>query len=64
MPRRMLRSFLGGFLRIERQFSDCTTRPVCHNDNGRQYVLDDGGEPVYGVWLHPDEVQEPIVLAP
>jgi hypothetical protein len=22
----------------------------------------DDGEPVYGIWLHPDEYQEPVVL--
>src|SRR4029077_1804089 len=39
----------------ERQFTDDTTRPVYRSDDGRQYVLDDDGEPVYGVWQHPDE---------
>jgi hypothetical protein len=29
---------------------------------GRQFVLDDDGEPVYGEWLHPDEYSEPLVL--
>jgi hypothetical protein len=24
--------------------------------------LDDGREPVYGTWLHPDEYQEPVVI--
>jgi hypothetical protein len=27
-------------------------------------VLDDDGEPVYGVWLHPDEYSVPIVFDP
>jgi hypothetical protein len=39
-----------------------TTRPVYRDDTGRQYVLDDDGEPVYGVWLHLDEYQEPVVI--
>jgi hypothetical protein len=39
----------------QRQFSDATSRPVYRSDDGRPYVLDDDGEPVYGVWLHPDE---------
>ncbi|HEV8061374.1 MAG TPA: hypothetical protein VGP68_15960 [Gemmataceae bacterium] len=39
----------------ERQFTEGTTRPVYRDDDGRQYVLDDEGEPVYSVWLHPDE---------
>jgi hypothetical protein len=46
----------------ERQFTDGTTRPVCRADDGRQYVLDDESETVYGTWLYPDEYQEPIGL--
>ena len=46
----------------ERQFTDGTTRPVIREDDGRQYVLDDESESVYGVWLHPNEYQEPGVL--
>lgn len=45
----------------KRQFTGGTTRPVC-SDNGRQVVLDDDSEPVYGVWLHPDEYGEPVVF--
>jgi hypothetical protein len=45
----------------ERQFTDGSTRPVNCSDDGRQFVLDNTGEPVYGTWLHPDEYQEPIV---
>jgi hypothetical protein len=44
------------------QFTDGTTRPIYRDDDGRQYVLDDEGEPVYGTWLHPDEYQEPVAL--
>ena len=46
----------------ERQFTDGTTRPVFRSDDGRQYVLDDVGESVYGVWLHPDEYSEPVAM--
>ena len=46
----------------ERQFTDGATRPVFRSDDGRQFVLDDNGEPVYGVWLHPDEYSEPITI--
>jgi hypothetical protein len=46
----------------ERQFADGTTRPVYRDDDGRQFVFDDDGEPVYGTWLHPDEYKEPMVL--
>jgi hypothetical protein len=45
-----------------RQFIDGTTHPVYRSDDGRQYVFDDDGEPVYGVWLHPDEYQEPVII--
>jgi hypothetical protein len=40
----------------------CTTRPVYRSDEGRRFVLDDDGEPVYGVWLHPDEYSEPLII--
>jgi hypothetical protein len=43
---------LGEFL-----FVDGCTQAVYSSDDGRQYVLDDDGEPVYGVWLNPDEHQ-------
>jgi hypothetical protein len=46
----------------EREFTDGTTRPVYRSDDGRQFLLDDDREPVYGVWLHPDEYDEPIVI--
>jgi hypothetical protein len=46
----------------ERQFTDGTARPVFRSFDGRRFVLDDDGEPVYGVWLHPDEYREPVVL--
>jgi hypothetical protein len=45
----------------ERHFTDCTTRPIYRSDDGRQYVLDDG-EPVYGVWLHPDEYSKVVAI--
>jgi hypothetical protein len=48
----------------ERQFTDGTTRPVYGADDGRQFVLDDQGEPMWGIWLHPDEYQEPVVIEP
>jgi hypothetical protein len=30
-------------------------RPVYRSDDSRQCVLDDDGEPVYGIWLRPVE---------
>jgi hypothetical protein len=53
----------GAFMQLgERQFTDGTTRPDIRDEDGRQFVLDDYGEPVYGVWHHSDEYQEPVVL--
>ena len=48
----------------ESQFTDATTRPIYRDGDGRQFILDEDGEPVYGVWLHPDEYQEPVALEP
>ena len=42
----------------ERPFVDGTTRPVLEDGAGRQYVLDDDSNPVYGVQLPPAD--EPI----
>jgi hypothetical protein len=38
------------------------SRPVYRSADGRQFVLDDGGESVYGVWPPPDEYSEPIAI--
>jgi hypothetical protein len=45
-----------------RQFMDGIARPVYRSDDGRESVLDDDGESVYGVWLHLDEYAELITL--
>lgn len=45
-----------------RPFTRGTTRPVYRCDGGRQYVIDDDDAPVYGVWLHPEEYSEPVVI--
>jgi hypothetical protein len=43
-----------------RDFLDGTTRPVYADADGRQFVQDDDGQPVYGVWiLTPDALVEP-----
>jgi hypothetical protein len=39
-----------------------TARPVYRDNKSRQFVLDDAGEPVYGVWLHPEVYQEPVMV--
>jgi hypothetical protein len=36
-------------------FIDGVISPVYVGDDGRQYVLDDEGRPIYGVWVHSDE---------
>ena len=50
----------------ERQFTDGSTRPVCRSDDGRQYVLDDDGEPVYGCVrtriASPSLSKDPLIL--
>ncbi len=44
------------------KFVDGVVRPV-FEENGRQYVIDDDGLPVYGVWYLPaDDCEEPIVV--
>jgi hypothetical protein len=46
----------------ERDFTDGVRRPVHQSDDGRQYVLDRGKLPVFGMWLSPlggDEVPIP-----
>ena len=35
----------------ERDFTDGVRRPVHQSADGRQYVLDEGQMPVYGVWV-------------
>lgn len=61
-------SFWGVFLEPamhigDRDFVDGIRRPVYLDDDGRQYVLDDG-QRVYGVWLTPvmEPAAEPIIL--
>ena len=36
-------------------FLDGTTRPVYLDADGREYVLNDDGQPVYGEWIYLDE---------
>jgi hypothetical protein len=45
------------------RFVDGTTRPV-HGDGDRQYVVDDDGEKVFGLWILPEEdrVDTPLVI--
>jgi hypothetical protein len=44
-------------------FNDGPMRPVYEQHDGRQYVIDDDGEPVYGVWYIPrEEADLPVVV--
>lgn len=45
-------------------FDDGVMRPVYEDRPGRQYVIDDGGERVYGVWFIPREVEadRPVII--
>lgn len=44
-------------------FVDGTRRLVHEGPDGRQYVIDDLGEPVHGVWILPvDEVEPDVVI--
>ncbi len=38
-----------------REFTDGSQRAVYQDDEGRQFVIDDEGQAVYGTWLLPDE---------
>jgi len=39
----------------QRSFTDGTNRDVCLDSDGRQYVLDDDGQRVDGVWIFSKE---------
>lgn len=44
-------------------FTDGLMRPVFEGARGRQYVIDDDGEPVYGLWFVPrDQCDLPIIV--
>jgi hypothetical protein len=46
-----------------RFFVDRTRRPIFEQLDGRQFVLDDAGDRVYGVWIIPkDEFDLPIIV--
>ena len=41
----------------ERPFTDGVVRQVFRDESGRQFVLDDTGDKVFGVWLAPEETE-------
>jgi hypothetical protein len=47
------------------ELADGTTRPV-FLDDGRQFVIDDDGERVYGEWFipEPEHYDVPIIIGP
>jgi hypothetical protein len=48
----------------ERDFTDGAGRPVFRDPDGRQFVEDDEGERVYGIWILQAEAEpdDPIVV--
>ena len=45
--------------------ADGRTRAVYEGPDGRQFVLDNDGEPVFGVWvLGPEDADEPAIVHP
>jgi hypothetical protein len=46
----------------QRLFTDSSTRPVFLDQDGRQFVIDGDGQRVHGVWIYPDEADEPTVV--
>lgn len=45
-----------------RWFTDGANRPVYLDTDGRQFVLDDDGQRVYGVWILEEEADAPIMV--
>jgi hypothetical protein len=47
-----------------RHFTDGRTRQVRADPGGRQYVVDDDGQLVYGLWLRPEEetADQPVIV--
>jgi hypothetical protein len=47
-------------------FTDASLHDVYRDQNGRQYVENDAGEPVYGIWVYPaeDDADVPIIRGP
>jgi hypothetical protein len=49
-----------------RQFVDGSSRPIFEQLDGRQYVMDDDGNCVYGVWILPPDgsIDLPLIVQP
>jgi hypothetical protein len=43
------------------EFADGLMRPVFEDARG-QYVIDDDGEPVYGIWFLAPEADSPLIV--
>jgi hypothetical protein len=51
------------------EFTDGAWRPVYETPSGRQYIIDEEGEQVFGVWFVPREeclgaADRPIIVEP
>jgi hypothetical protein len=45
-------------------FTDGAWRAVYESPGDRQYVIDDDGQGVYGVWYFPREADQPVIVEP
>jgi hypothetical protein len=45
------------------RFADGAMRPI-YDDGKRQYLIDDDGLPVYGVWLIPEDEPNLLLIVP
>jgi hypothetical protein len=43
-------------------FADGTVREVLQDKDDRQFVVDDGGDAVYGYWVVMDDPDEPSIV--
>jgi hypothetical protein len=44
------------------EFTDGVWRAVYQQPDGRQYVIDGGGEPVFSVWFIPPDEPQPCAI--
>jgi hypothetical protein len=42
------------------EFTEGKMRSVFENADGRQFVIDDGGNRVFGIWFIPEAVDRPV----
>ena len=45
------------------EFADGKLRPVFETSEGRQYIIDEKGRKVFGVWfMRPEECDQPVIV--